>query len=85
MPSLGSYPNVFNTCLVILRRKGFSIGYDRSADQWTAEKGGFTFLADNPIELLGLGSVFEELSPTKDSEYWWQLLEPDILGELDPE
>ena len=85
MSLLSSYPNVWNVCLVLLRRDGFSLAHNQANDTWTAEKNGYSFLADNPIELLGLAAIYERLKPAQDREYWWQILEPDILGELDPE
>lgn len=84
MPSLSSYINVFNTCLVLLERRGFKLSYIESDDHWTAEKAGFSFLADNPIELLGLCSIYEELSPSEPAEYWWRIDQPDLLGTLMP-
>jgi len=84
MQRLSSYPNVFNTCLVLVRKKGFALTYDKAADTWNATKGEFSFLADNPIELLGLIAVFETLKPEKAVEYWWQIQDPDVLSELNP-
>ena len=84
MPSLSSYPNVYNTCLVILQRRGFTLSCAQNDDQWFAEKGGLNFQADNPIELLGLIGVYEEIKPITASEYWWKIDEPDLISELDP-
>ena len=82
---LSSYPNVFNTCLVLLRQSGFNLSYDKTADAWNAKKNGFSFRADNPIELLGLASVYEKLQPKEEKEYWWQIQEPNVVAELDRE
>ena len=82
---LSSYPNVFNSCLVILQSKGFALSYEKETDSWLAEVNGFKFKADNPIELLGLATVYEDRKPQADSEYWWQINDPYLLGELDPE
>jgi len=82
---LSSYPNVFNSCLVILQRKGFALSYETETDSWLAEINGFKFKADNPIELLGLAAIYEDRRPEADSEYWWQINNPYLLGELDPE
>jgi hypothetical protein len=85
MLNLSSYLNVYNTCLVILRRRGFVLAYDRTNDSWSAQKDEYSFRADNPIELLGLTTIFEEIQPQDRNEYWWMLREPNILAELDPE
>lgn len=82
---LSSYPNVYNTCPVILQRKGFSLSHEKETDSWFAEISTFKLKADNPIELLGLAAIYEEQKPKSDSEYWWQISAPDLLGELDPE
>jgi hypothetical protein len=82
---LSSYPNVYNSCLVILQRKGFALSYEKETDTWLAEIKGFKFKADNPIELLGLTAIYEDRKPESDSEYWWQINSPYLLGELDPE
>lgn len=84
MTQLSSYPNVFNTCLVLLRREGFNLAYDKANDVWKAERNEFQFKADNPIELLGLVSIYQKLQPKDQKEYWWQINEPNILDELDP-
>lgn len=46
---LSSYPNIYNTCLVLLRRKGFILRYERATDSCFAEQNGFQFRADNPV------------------------------------
>ena len=59
---LFSYPNVWNTCLHIIEKEGYRIYLLGDPDDvggislctWNAEKDGFKFRADNPIELLGL-------------------------------
>ncbi|MBL8009218.1 MAG: hypothetical protein JNJ64_01320 [Flavobacteriales bacterium] len=79
---LSSYINVYNTCLVLLRRKGYRITLEME-EMWTAEKDGFVFKADNPIELLGLVGIREELKPVADIEYWWKLDEPNVLSEFE--
>ncbi len=84
MTQLSSYPNVFNTCLVILRRDGFDLAYDKTTDAWSAEKEGFSFRADNPIELLGLAAIYQKLQPKEQREYWWKIDKPNVLAELDP-
>jgi hypothetical protein len=85
MPDLSSYPNVWNTALVILQRKGFRVRYDKAQQHWYAEKEGWQFLADDPLELLGLAAIYEHHAPKKKTEYWWKIDEPNILSQLDPE
>ena len=85
MTDLSSYLNVFNTCLVLLDRRGYQLAYDKESDAWFAEKNGFRFRADNPIELLGLAAIYEEIRPREHAEYWWRIQEPDLLSGLDPE
>jgi len=53
-------------------------------ENWLAMKDGFSFRADNPIELLGVVGIYEEIKPATDSEYWWRLDQPDLLTELSP-
>ena len=79
---LSSYPNVYNTCLIILQRRGFKLRCELPAENWIAEKSGFTFLADNPIELLGLVGIHDELRPESDTDDWWKIEKPDIHQEL---
>lgn len=81
---LSSYVNVYNTCLVLLKRQGYAVRCEMPQEDWVAEKDGFVFRADNPIELLGLTAIRQELKPTSDSEYWWKIDEPDLLSKLSP-
>jgi hypothetical protein len=85
MKHLSSYPNVYNSCLVWLRRDGFELSYDRAREVWFARKADVALEADNPIELIGLAALCERCQTTADGEYWWKIDFPDILGELDPE
>ena len=82
MPALSSYPNVWNTALVVLRDKGFRVWTDADQTAWFAERGGWDLLADDPIQLLGLVAIFEHRMPRQFREYWWQLDEPDLLSEV---
>ena len=84
MSLLSSYINVFNTCLVLLQRRGYALRYERANDAWFAEKAGFAFRGDNPIELLGLVAIYEEIRPSTGVEYWWKIDDPDLLSQLDP-
>jgi hypothetical protein len=88
---LASHANVYNTCLRILRSRGFELevvgepgpegGYPASC-QWIARKGGFYFCGDNPIELLGLVAVYDHVRPAADEPYWWAVEGPDVWTEL---
>ncbi len=84
MSLLSSYINVFNTCLVLLQRRGYSLRYEKGSDAWFAEKDGFAFRGDNPIELLGLVAIYEEVKPAAGVDYWWKIDDPDLLSHLDP-
>jgi hypothetical protein len=90
MAALGSHGNVYNTCLLILKAHGFSLsiedsdeGNDSSSTIWMAEKNGYDFHADNPIELLGLVSIYEYHRPDGEpTPYWWSIDGPDIFKDL---
>jgi hypothetical protein len=40
MSDLSAYLNVYNTALVVLERKGWSLRYDKPHEWWFAEKDG---------------------------------------------
>ncbi len=89
--SLGSHANVYNTCLRILRTRGFVLHVkgEMTSDGcypvdtlWVAEKAGFRFVARNPIELLGLVAVYDHVRPTEGRPYWWSVEGPDLWSEL---
>jgi hypothetical protein len=89
--SLGSHPNVYNTCLTILRARGFVLHVEGELDAdgcypvdalWVAENSGFRFAADNPIELLGLVAIYDHVQPKEQRSYWWVVDGPDIRTEL---
>jgi hypothetical protein len=89
--SLSSHNNVWNTCLRILRDRGFNLRVEGELEPdgsypaqcfWIAEKVGFILTADNPIELLGLAAIYEHVKPTENQPYWWSLDGPDIVTEL---
>jgi len=89
--SLGSHFNVWNTCLHILRNRGYSLRVEGYLDEdggwpsaalWIAEKDSFVFKGDNPIELLGLVGIYDQVQPAADVPYWWRVNFPDIRWEL---
>lgn len=91
MPLLVRHANVVNTCLRILRDRGFELevigeitddlSYPTEAT-WAAAKDGFIFRADSPIELLGLVAVYDYVKPAEDKPYWWRVEGADIRSEL---
>lgn len=85
MPDLSAYLNVYNTALVVLERKGWALRYDKERGWWFAQKDGWEFLADDPMQLLGLVSIFEHHAPKAKAEYWWKIDEPDLLSKFDPD
>ena len=89
--SLGSHANVYNTCLRILRQRGFALRLEGEIlpdgsyppdPLWIADKDGFQFVADNPIELLGLTAIYDHVRPRSDDPYWWSVDGPNIWEEL---
>jgi hypothetical protein len=84
MADIGAYLNVYNTTLVILDRKGWSLEFEKEREWWHAKKAQWHFLADDPIQLLGLVAIHEYHNPTEKTEYWWKIDSPDILSRLDP-
>jgi len=85
MPALSSHANIYNTCLRILQERGYTLSLKESDDDyiWIAAKGEYDFWADNPIELLGLASIYEYHAPTDDPvPYWWVVKGDNIRREL---
>ena len=72
MPALSEHSNVYNTCLLILKQKGWRCWYDESLDVFGAEKDGWDLLGDTPAGLLGLVAIHEHHKPTEFREYWWR-------------
>ena len=85
MPALGAHCNVSNTCLVILAEKGFRTWTDEDGDYFYAEKDGWDFMANDPIQLLGLITIYERTGPDKFKEYWWRIREPWLVEDLPKE
>jgi hypothetical protein len=80
MPALSEYSNVYNTALVVLRRKGFQVWYEKARDVYCAERGGWDFEANTPCGLLGVVAIFEEKQPSNHREYWWKEDTPALYG-----
>lgn len=93
MASLSSALNVYNTCLLILRRRGYELWTKEINKEiiWFAKKNEYDFAAYSPIELLGLVSIYEYQKPETSSKgYWWkvegendELLEQFIKTKID--
>lgn len=88
---LASNFNIWNTCLKIIRGKSYALSIQGELEEngcwpndalWLAEKDGFIFKAENPIELLGLVGIHEHARPDEDVPYWWYEDCPDIRSEL---
>lgn len=46
---------------------------DAGADEWVATKGDIALSAENPIELLGLSAIHDEIKPERHEPYWWKI------------
>ena len=93
MASLSNAGNVSNTCLLILRKRGYELWTEGDSENanpftdifWFAKKGGYDFVANSPLELLGLVAIFEFKNPQNPPEdYWWLVEGENILDELLP-
>jgi hypothetical protein len=51
---------------------------DSSRQWWYAKKDDWEFLADDPMQLLGLVAIYEHQSPKTKEEYWWKIDKPDF-------
>lgn len=80
MPALSYYTNVHNTALVVLERKGYRLWTENEV--YCAEKDGWDFMADDPVQLLGVVAIYEFQKPAEYQEYWWRLREPSLLHDL---
>ena len=89
--SLSSNPNVCNTCLRILRGRGFDLRVEgnMTADDcyptnasWIATNESFSICAGNPIELLGLVAIHDFVGGKSSEPYWWEVEGPDVWTEL---
>ncbi len=91
--ALSSHANVNNSCLLILRRRGWELSLEGERDEygsyipeslwWTAVKNDYRLGAYNPIELLGLAAIYDFKQPSGPPEsYWWVVDGPNVFGEL---
>jgi hypothetical protein len=82
MPALSYYSNVFNTALAMLQRKGFRVWTEQDGNLVCAERDGWDFMADDPVQLLGLIAIYEAHQPAKHTEYWWKIDEPRLWDKI---
>lgn len=70
--------NTYNSCLLILRSKGYELHAEESDERltWMASKDGNSFLAYSPPELLGIVTLGESLGND------WNQQQPNLLGEV---
>ena len=68
--------------MVILNTKGFRTWTDEGENNFFAARDGWDFMADDPIQLLGLVAIFEHTKPPKKEEYWWRIEEPWLVESL---
>lgn len=76
MANLHAHANVWETCAQLLERRNYRLHVELGVDDddpcvYWAERDGFTFSAWNPIELLGLTSIHEDVRPAEARPYWW--------------
>jgi hypothetical protein len=74
--NLHAHANVWETCLQLLERRGYELSIELGTDEedsdlYCARRGSFTFTAWNPIELLGLAAIHEDVAPEEPRSYWW--------------
>ena len=61
---LTSAGNIVNPALLVLRSKGYELGFDRTSNEygggtWWAERDGNFFTAEDSVTLLSLVSIWE--------------------------
>jgi hypothetical protein len=76
MNNLHAHANVWDTCLQLLLRRNYGLRIEIGVDDddpyvYRAEREGFSFTAWNPIELLGLTAIHEDVQPSAARPYWW--------------
>ncbi|HEY6095164.1 MAG TPA: hypothetical protein VIU93_09470 [Gallionellaceae bacterium] len=91
---LVSVPNVWNSCLRVLKARGYQLSIECNAPAdadlltkhskvtWLAQKDGIQLVASNPTELLGLAGVVEHQEPASAEPYWWVVDGDNLLEEL---
>lgn len=87
MSALTSAENVHESCLRVLRARGFSLSrvldqFEERPGGYRAERAGFSFEAPTPLELLGLTALYEYARPSDDESRWWLARGSDVESEL---
>jgi hypothetical protein len=82
MPALSYWLNVHNTALVVLQRKGYRVWTVHEGEKICAEKNGWDFMADDPVQLLGVVAIYEHHQPSAHHEYWWKIDEPKLYDSI---
>jgi len=75
MPALNAHSNVYNTCLLLLRKRGWRFWITQKGtafETYWGERKGWDFSASSPLELLGLVAIYEIKKPSHYQEYWWR-------------
>lgn len=57
--------------LGILVKRKYQVWFDDETDLFYAKKDSWEFVADSPLSLLGLVTVYEIKKPETDKDYWW--------------
>ena len=70
--------NTYNSCLLLLRSKGYQLGAEESGKGmiWTASGGNCHFVAYSPPELLGIVVMWENFGNE------WNQQHPNLIGEI---
>lgn len=72
MPVVSEYTNVYTTAVTVLEQAGFQVWYDEETELYGCERGGWDFMAESPVGLLGLVKLYETMAPEQYGEYWWR-------------
>ena len=82
MAALSEHSNVYNTALLVLKRKGYQVWYNSNTKDYCAEKDGWDFMSRSPCGLLGLVAIYEIKRPSSFAEYWWREEGPELYRAL---
>ena len=95
MTTLSEEINVYRTCISLLDLNGWEISIipgqyekeDSRLDSFEATKNNVKIFADNPVSLLGLGTIHEFHHPHGEEPYWWKVIgkNPKLYDRLQEE